>query len=66
MSAMILIGIGLQVPDFMRIYVQTHVNESMRITFPFVTAGADVVQIAWKALEILDSMDDYTPKYGIH
>jgi hypothetical protein len=66
MSAMILIGIGLQVPDFMLIYVQTHVNESMRIAFPCITAGADVVQIAVKAVEILNSMDDYTPIYGIH
>jgi len=57
---------SLFVPNFMRFYVQTHVNESMRITFPCVTAGADVVQITWKAVEILNSMDDYTPIYGIH
>ena len=40
-------------------------NFSMRTAFPCITAGADLVQTVYKAVEILDSIDSTTPIYGI-
>jgi len=37
----------------------------MWIAVSCITAGADLVQIAKQAMEIMDSMDDYTPIYGM-